>query len=264
MKFKKIIPIFFIIFLSLNLLSCRRRNSEKQENTLEKIRARGEFIIGLDDSFPPMGYRAEDGSIVGFDIDLANEVAKNLNVKLKPQAIDWNAKEMELSSGNIDCIWNGFTITEEREKNILFSVPYLENKQVYITLKNSPINSEKDLVSKEIGLQIASSGANVFQKTSLYGKNTTIEYANFLTALTDLKVGGIDVILMDSTVAGSVLRLEPNSYKIFESSEIEPEKYAVGFRKTSIDLKNEIDRVLADLAKTGRLEEIAKKYGILI
>ena len=126
------------------------------DNSLKKVLEKGQFVLGLDDSFPPMGYRDENGEIVGFDIDVAKEVCKRLGVELVTQPIDWTAKEQELQTGNIDCIWNGFTITEERLEAMTFSEPYVDNAQVAVVKLSSGFNTLADLKGKIIGVQAGS------------------------------------------------------------------------------------------------------------
>ena len=154
---KKIIVGALVIFLVLGLVGCAKKSAE--DNSLEELKSRGEFVLGLDDSFPPLGFRNEANEIVGYDIDLAGEVAKRLGVKLRCQPIDWTAKEQELATGNIDCIWNGFTMTAERLEAMSFTEPYLDNAQVVIVRGDSGIKTLADLAGKTIGLQAGSSAA---------------------------------------------------------------------------------------------------------
>ena len=127
--------------------------SSKADNSLSELKGRGVFVLGLDDSFPPLGFRDENNEITGYDIDLAKEVSKRLGVTFKAQPINWDAKEQELSTGNIDCIWNGLTITEERKAILSFTKPYLNNAQIVVVRNDSGINSLADLKGKKIGLQ---------------------------------------------------------------------------------------------------------------
>ncbi|MBR7064144.1 MAG: transporter substrate-binding domain-containing protein, partial [Treponema sp.] len=137
---KKIANIFVLgLALVLFGFGCSKNNSAKDDNSLKDLLSRGVFVLGLDDSFPPLGFRSADGEIVGYDVDLAKEVSKRLGVEFKAQPIDWSAKEMELSTGKIDCIWNGFTMTEEREKALSFTKAYLANEQVLVVRRGSGI-----------------------------------------------------------------------------------------------------------------------------
>jgi len=129
----------------------------KGDNSLQNIMNKKKLVLGLDDSFPPMGFRNDKNEIVGYDVDLAKEVTRRMGIELVLQPIDWNAKEQELNTGEIDCIWNGFTITDERKQNLLFTPPYLKNAQVIVVKTNSPINTLKDLAGKTAGTQAGSS-----------------------------------------------------------------------------------------------------------
>lgn len=161
------------------------------------------FILGLDDSFPPMGYRDDDNNIVGFDIDLATAMCEYLGWELTLQPIDWSAKEIELNAGNIDCIWNGMTLTEERAESMSCSEPYMANEQVLVVLSDSGYSSQGDLSGKKLALQSGSSAEEALAavedfKDSLGSVDT---YSNNLECFMDLEQGGVDVVLVDSIVA---------------------------------------------------------------
>ena len=172
------------------------------DDSLQKILDRGTLILGLDDSFPPMGYRDENNEIVGFDIDLAKEVANRLGVELVLQPIDWNSKEMELNSGNIDCIWNGMTITDERLDTMFIPKAYIANEQIIIVGDGSGIETKADLEGKIVGLQAGSSALKALTSdTATYESvKDVIEYADNVAAYLDLKAGRIDALVVDSIV----------------------------------------------------------------
>ena len=258
---KKIIALSLFLLLVISVISCSRKSNSGADNSLSDIKKKNVFIIGLDDSFPPMGYRDEKNEIVGFDVELAKEVANRMGVSFKAQPIDWNAKELELSSGNIDCIWNGFTVTEERRKNVLFSKPYLVNKQVYIVKKASDIKGIH-FSNKIVGVQQGSTGEMVFEETEEFKNNKMVSYKDFLTALLDLKSGGVDAVLIDSTVANQQLSLSSGSdFRIIEEG-LSDEQYAVGFRLTDKALCAEVEKHLDNMKKEGFVQKIADKYGI--
>ena len=156
---KKIIFITAITIIAMLgvLTAIKMKKTNAKQNSLEKITSKGTFILGLDDSFPPMGFRNENNEIVGFDIDVAKEVCKRLNVELVIQPISWNAKEQELNSGNVDCIWNGMSITEERKQAMLLSDSYMKNRMVFITKQDSNLKTLEDLKNKKVGVQSGSS-----------------------------------------------------------------------------------------------------------
>lgn len=178
------------------------------DDSLQKVKDKGVFTLGLDDSFPPMGFRSENGmDVVGFDIDVAKKVCEKMGVTLVTHPISWDAKDSELSSGKIDCIWNGFTSLPEREEAMTLSFPYMVNKQVVVVLKDSPIKTLADLKDKTVVLQKGSSALDALEakpelKASLKGEGP-IQVANNVLALNDLGKGanGGDAVIMDEVVA---------------------------------------------------------------
>lgn len=174
------------------------------ENALDDIEYDSrKLILGLDDSFPPMGYRDENRNIVGFDIDLATAVCELLGWTLEIQPIDWSAKEMELESKNIDCIWNGMTLTDERLESMSCSAPYMSNGQVLVVMDSSGYVTEEDLADKRLALQAGSSAQDALDANSDF-KGTLAEintFSNNLECFMDLEQGGVDAVLIDSIVA---------------------------------------------------------------
>ncbi len=172
------------------------------DTSLDDLLSRGKLVVGLDDSFPPMGFRDENGDIVGFDIDLAAEVCQRLGVELELQPIDWDAKELELSSGKVDCLWNGLTVTDERLGAMYFTKPYIANRQVIIVPSGSDIQDRTGLAGKIVGLQKGSSALDALMKDPVYNEVKEInEYADNVTAFLDLKAGRLEAFVVDE-VAG--------------------------------------------------------------
>ncbi len=182
------------------------------DDSLQYILDKGELVLGLDDSFPPMGFSdSKTGEIVGFDIDLAEEVCKRLGVKLVKQPIDWNSKEMELSSKNIDVIWNGMSVTDERTENFFLSKPYIANAQIIIVAEDSPIKTKADLKGKKVGLQKGSSAleavtADEATLALIKDGGEIVEFAENLTAYLDLKAGRIDAFVVDKVVGEYIIK----------------------------------------------------------
>ena len=175
------------------------------DTSLEDLKSRGKFILGLDDSFPPMGFRDENNEIVGVDIDLATEVCKRLGVELVVQPINWDSKELELTSGKIDCIWNGMTVTDERIEAMFLSKPYLDNRQVVIVEEGSKIGQVSDLAGKTVGLQKGSSAREAFDANPIASQvKEVVEYEDNVSAFLDLQAGRIDALLVDE-VAGNYI-----------------------------------------------------------
>lgn len=179
------------------------------DKSLQKVLDKGTFILGLDDSFPPMGFRNENNEITGFDVDLANEVAKRMGVKLILQPIDWEAKELELKSGRIDCIWNGMTINESRVENMFFAKAYIANSQVVIVPENSKIKGINDLAGKKVALQKGSSSLEALNKNPVSQEvKQIVQLADNITAFLELKTGRVDAFIVDEVVGRYMLTNE--------------------------------------------------------
>ena len=175
------------------------------DTSLEDLKSRGKLILGLDDSFPPMGFRDDDNNIVCLDIDLAAEVCKRLGVTLELQPINWDSKEMELNGGNIDCVWNGMTVTEQRATDMFLTKPYLDNRQVIIVENSSGITEVAKLKGKIVGLQKGSSARNAFDANPIASEvKQVVEFDDNVSAFLDLKAGRIDALLVDE-VAGNYI-----------------------------------------------------------
>lgn len=238
--------------------------SEAQLNSLEKVKQAGKLILGLDDSFPPMGYRDDNDEIVGYDIDLAKEVASRMGVELVLQPIDWDYKESELNDGNIDCIWNGMSIDDERREKLNLSEPYLNNQQVVVVLSDSGINTLADLAGKEVILQAGSTAEGALdshpevKETLKDGQAIPVD--NNVQAMMELKNGTGDAVIMDAVVARYYLNLEDgDAYKILDEV-LSEEEYAIGFRKGDQELRDEVQKILGEMKADGKLAEITIKW----
>ena len=223
------------------------------------------FIVGFDAEFPPYGYKDANGSYVGFDLDLAKEVCERNNWTFKAQPIDWDAKDAELDSGSIDCIWNGFTI-DGRENDYTWSNPYFDNKQIFVVKSDSGINSIADLKGKTVETQKDSSALAALQgdnKTVADTFSTLTEVADYNTAFMDLESGACQAVAMDIGVAEYDISQKNNTadFKILNES-ITTEKYGIGFKKGNDALKDTVQKTLDEMFKDGTVLEIAQKYGI--
>lgn len=235
--------------------------SSKADNSLSELKGRGVFVLGLDDSFPPLGFRDENNEITGYDIDLAKEVSKRLGVTFKAQPINWDAKEQELSTGNIDCIWNGLTITEERKAILNFTKPYLNNAQIVVVRNDSGINSLADLKGKKIGLQAGSSAQDAVDANPDFKETLAdiIPFEQNLLALTDLSIGGVDGVVMDIVVAEYSIKTAGLPFHTLSES-LASEEYGIAFRKNDIKLTNEVQSILEQMATDGTVAAISKKW----
>ena len=258
---KKIFVIAISFMMVVSTVFAQGSSEAAGDRSLEKIKEKGVFVLGLDDSFPPMGYRDENNEIVGFDIDLAKEVCKGLGVELKCQPIDWSAKEQELATGQIDCIWNGFTKTEEREKSMTLSMAYVNNAQVIVVKSSSSIKTIADLKGKSIGVQAGSSGEEAIYDTEGFADSVKeiIPYKDYLTALMDLEIGGVDGIVMDLLVANDNINRSGKDFRILDET-LSAEEYVIGFRKGEVALCEAVEKELYALKDSGKLAEIATKW----
>ena len=264
MKKLSAIALALVMGFSTLLGGCSSSDSSSSSNddSLQYVMDKGELIVGLDDSFPPMGYRDKDNKIVGFDVDLAKETCKRMGIKVKFQPVSWESKEQELSSKNIDCIWNGFGITPEREKVLTFTEPYMSNPQIFVVLADSGIKTEADLKGKVVAAQSGSTAyATIDKDTNL--KDSFKEFIGVednVKALMDLEVGGSDAVAMDTVVARYYMTKDPGKYSIIEDTTILDEEMGVGFRKGDNALCKKVEDTLKEMQKDGTLAKISKKW----
>ena len=239
-------------------------DNKKEDKKEAKVENDDEtLILGFDASFPPYGYKDDDGEYVGFDLELAQEVCDRNDWKLVKQPVDWDAKDMEIDSGTIDCIWNGFTMNG-REDEYTWSDPYIDNKQVMVVATDSGINSFDDLSGKLVETQADSSALAALQGdqkklADTFGSLT--EIAEYNTAFMDLESGACDAIAMDIGVAYYQInsRKNPDDYKVLDE-EISSEQYAVGFKLGNEELRDKVQATLAEMAEDGTVAKIAEKY----
>ncbi|MDP4154522.1 MAG: amino acid ABC transporter substrate-binding protein [Bacillota bacterium] len=218
------------------------------------------LVIGVDDTFAPMGFRDKNNNLVGFDIDYAKAAAKKMGTSVKFQPIDWSTKEAELSSGRIDLIWNGYTITDERKQKVLFTKPYLKNSQVIVTRADSNIKKLDDLAGKVVGLQSQSSAADALNASPIKSKIKTVsEYKTNDLALTDLKTGRLDAVVIDEVVINYYMSLQKDSYKVLGES-LAPEEYGVGVKKGNEALLNKLQKALDEMNQDGTAAKISEKW----
>lgn len=247
-----------VMVVGFSLTGC---GDKKEDTSLADVQAKGELVMGLDDSFPPMGFRDEDQNIVGFDVDVATAVAGKLGVELKLQPIDWNSKEQELSTGNVDCLWNGFTKTEQREKEMNLSDPYMKNTQVVVVLADSDINSIADLAGKVVDVQSGSSAELAIDNMPDFKDSVKelVAISDNVKAMMDLGIAGADAVVMDEVVARYYMEKDPGTYRLLDES-LADEEYVIGFEKNAQSLRDAVQKALQELAEEGTLAEISTKW----
>lgn len=222
--------------------------------------AGGTLIVGFDQDFPPMGFVGNNGEYTGFDLDLAKEVANRLGLEYKAQPIAWDSKDMELESGNIDCIWNGFTITG-REDDYTWTTPYMANKQVFVVANDSDIKSQADLAGKVVEVQADSSAEAALKENqdlaNTFGQLLTTPDYN--TAFMDLEQGAVDAVAMDVIVAGYQIKQRNADFKILDDS-LSEEEYGIGFKKGNTELRDKVQGALEEMAADGTLAKISDEW----
>lgn len=237
--------------------------AETESESSEEAESEGAtFTVGFDQDFPPMGFVGDDGEYTGFDLELAKEVADRLGLKFVAQPIAWDSKDMELNSGTIDCIWNGFTMNG-REDDYTWSEAYMDNSQVFVVNGDSGINSFADLAGKIVEVQADSSAeAALKDNAELSGSFGTLQTTpDYNTAFMDLEMGAVDAIAMDVIVAGYQIeqRDDGDQYVVLEET-LASEEYGIGFKKGNEELRDKVQSALEDMAADGTLKEISDKW----
>lgn len=265
MKLKKVLLGAVTLFAAVSLAACGSKSSTSKDNW-ETYASKKSITIGFDNTFVPMGYEDDKGNNVGFDIDLANAVFKEYGIKVKWQPINWDLKETELKNGKIDLIWNGYSITKERQAKVAFTNPYMKNEQVLVTKKSSGIDSFEGMKDKVLGAQSGSSGYDAFTSKpevlkDLVKDNDATQYETFTQALIDLKNDRIDGLLIDRVYANYYLAQEGelDQYNIIESK-FDGEDFAAGVRKEDKTLVKKVNAAFKKLYETGKFQEISKKW----
>ena len=222
------------------------------------------LTVGFDAEYPPFGYKDDNGEYVGFDLDLAQEVCDNLGWELVKKPINWDSKDMELNSGSIDCIWNGFTING-REDDYTWSDPYLNNEQVMVVAADSGIESLDDLAGKNVVVQAASAALDALNSDD--NKELTDSFASltenpdYNTAFMDLESGACDAIAVDIGVAHYQINSKDNGGDfVILNDNISSEQYAIGFKNGNTELRDQVQSTLDEMFKDGTIDKIADKY----
>lgn len=252
---KKFLAIVLVMGMIVSMTACGDNNKEANNDS-------NTFTVGFDQDFPPYGYVGDDGEFTGFDIEMATECAKRMGKEIVLQPIDWDAKDMELEAGTIDCIWNGFTING-REDDYTWSKPYMDNYQVFVVKSDSGIVSATDLAGKVVEVQKESSAQSALESeehTDLlasFGQFLTVDQYN--TAFMDLESGAVDAVAIDVGVAKFQLLGKEDKFTILDE-EISTEQYGIGFLKGNESLRDEVESTLMEMVKDGTFAKISTKY----
>lgn len=217
------------------------------------------ITLGFDQNFPPMGFIGDDGEFTGFDIDLAKETAKRLDMELVLQPIDWDSKDAELESGSIDCIWNGFTMSG-REDDYTWTEAYMDNSQVIVVKKDSSYQKREDLKDKNIEVQKDSSAEKAVSAdkdfSGMVHVSTTSDYNK---GLMDLESGVVDAVVMDEIVAGYYIEHENDNFRILDDK-LSSEEYGIGFKKGNEELRDKVQETLEEMQKDGTMKKISEEW----
>lgn len=240
-----------------------KEDKKTEDMSLQNVKDKGELILGLDPAFPPMGFTDDDQKLVGFDLDAAEEVCKRLGVKLTPTPIDWDTKEQELETEAIDCIWNGFTTTKEREEQMTLSEPYMTNQQVVVVLKDSKLNTLADLKDKTVVIQASSSAEDAINNNQEFKDSLKdgepISVKDNVQAMLELDQSGADAVVMDKVVAMYYMDKHKGEYRLMDET-LADENYVIGFKKGNNALCEEVENQLKEMAADGTLKKIAEKW----
>lgn len=245
------ITVFSMVFM---MTGCFANNNKGKDK----------IIIGFDNTFVPMGFLDENGDVVGFDVDLAKEAFKRLGKEVEFQPIDWSMKETELNNGNVDVLWNGYSLNEEREKIVSFSNPYLKNKQVIMTMSNSNINTKEDLKGKEVGTQQGSTAQEAVEDDKSFIKTlkngNIVLYDTYDKALRDLEIGRTSAVVGDEVLIRYYISQKgEEKYKILEEN-FGFEDYVVAFAKDNTSLRDDINKELKSMKNDKTIDKIYKKW----
>lgn len=243
------------------------KKETKTEDSKDKENSDKQFIVGFDAEYPPYGYKDDNGEYVGFDLDLAQEVCARNGWELVKQPIDWDSKDMELNSGSIDCIWNGFTMTG-REDDYTWSKPYVDNSIVVVVKEGSGIEKKEDLAGKVVAVQADSSGLAALTDEEDNEENLKLaasfsdlqQVADYNTAFMNLEAGAVDAIVVDIGVAD--YQLESRTGFVMLDDKIRTEQYAVGFKLGNEELRDQVQSTLDEMLKDGTFDDIAKKWDL--
>lgn len=269
---KKFLAAAVAVVMALGVMTgCSSTSEEPAENN-EATEAGAEagerttFTVGFDAEYPPYGYMAEDGSYVGFDLDLAQEVCDRNGWELVKQPVDWNSKDMELNSGSIDCIWNGFTMTG-REDKYTFSDPYVDNSIVFVVLADSDIQTKDDLAGKVVVTQADSSALAALTSEEDNEENLALaasfasleQVADYNTAFMELESGVVDAIAVDIGVAQYQLTSRGDTFRKLDEP-LSTEQYAIGFKLGNTELRDQVQATLDEMVADGTFDEIVANY----
>lgn len=261
----KMMNAMAIVLLTLVLCTAASGQSKVepgQDRSFDALKTKGVVIIGIDDAFPPMVFRDSDTKeIIGLDADLARKAAHLLGLKIEFKPIPWDKTIPRLNTGDVDIVWSGLSILPERQKQMLFSEPYLQSRQVIVVRNGSNITRKSDLAQKSIGFQRGSSSEKwiVTDPGIVSSLKDMAAYRTNQLALKDLETGLIDAVVLDEVIARYILTKKPGAFIVLDEG-FGKELYGIGFRKTDTTLRDALNRVLEEMKKDGTIDRAAQKW----
>ena len=258
---KKLTSLLMLSLTAGALLSgCGNNDSAPAAQSAAAPAMPTKIVIGLDDNFPPMGFRNEKNELVGFDISMAQEATRRMGIEAEFKPIDWSAKEAELNGKRVDMLWNGLTITEERKKNIAFTSPYMENHQIIVVPKSSTIKTKAELADKVVGIQDGSSAIDAVQRDPIAASLKELKkFGDNVTALMDLSTGRLDAVVLDEVVGRYYTAKRPDDYAVLEDN-FGTEEYGVGLRKDDSALLAGLQKALDEMKADGSAARISTEW----
>ncbi len=249
--------VWIIALVVIGLLLVPGCNQAEESSTWADIQAAGEIVVGLDDTFAPMGYREEGtNDLIGFDIDMGAEMGKRMGVEFVWLPTEWKGVTGSLNSKKFDAIINGMSVTEERKEVIDFSIPYVKAGIGAVVLADSEVSTIEELGSLKVATQTGSSGAEACQSM---GYTDIVYYDQYPNAFQDLSIGRVDVVVVDATTAVHFMEMKEDEYRLLEERII-GEDYAIGIRQEDDELEAEFNRVLREMMEDGTLAEISERW----
>lgn len=232
-----------------------------EDTSLQDVMDAGKLVLGLDPTFKPMGYTDENDQIVGFDIDIAEEVCRRMGIKLETCSVNWTTKEEDLNAGTIDCIWNGLSISDERKQVMLMSEPYMNNDMIFLVNDKSEIQSLSDLAGLKIGVQNGSTAQEILEASDVVVKDGAVitGLGTNVEALQQMELNMVDAVFLDSVVAKYEIASTGKAYRILDEG-LQSEQYAVGFKLGSEALCDKIEEELKEMTEDGTMATISTEW----
>ncbi len=259
----KRIKVFLILALVISLVATGCSTNKASADTWGQIEDKGKIVVGLDDTFVPMGFRDNAGNLVGFDVDMAREAIERMGMEIEFQPIDWNLKEQELDTGNIDLIWNGYSINDERKEKVNFTNPYLDNQQIIVALSSSDIENKDDLLDRIVCTQNSSSALQAIENEGArasFKDGDIVLFDTYTEAFLDLEAGRVDVVVADEVLAKYYISERgQDKFKVVDG-DFGDEEYGVGVRKGDTTLLENLNKALDEMKSDGKAAEISKKW----